>query len=242
VGVLVWLFYTLMLALYLVWFGRGTVNSRMPSPSLGTPAGRLGYTSCTLCTTGTSASSVWVAASEVAPPKETVLLLDALGLSIAFGRLVGELSTFCNCAFGVDAGEYCLIAGFFMADFGLKNGDVMGGEVAESCISASGDEFGVSFGMGFLVAGTAFDVEVVDAVDGRISSSCISTSGASSDGGCLTAAFPPALERVVGLTVFLATPLDFLVDDLEGGGVFGVDLAVALGAFVTVACVSVIGL
>jgi len=129
-----------------------------------------------------------------------------------------------------------------MADFGLKNGDVMGGEVAESCISASGDEFGVSFGMGFLVAGTAFDVEVVDAVDGRISSSCISTSGASSDGGCLTAAFPPALERVVGLTVFLATPLDFLVDDLEGGGVFGVDLAVALGAFVTVACVSVIGL
>jgi hypothetical protein len=128
-----------------------------------------------------------------------------------------------------------------MADFGLKNGDVMGGEVAESCIFTSGDGFGISSGMGILVVEAAFDVEVVGVVDGRVSSSCMSTSGASSDGGCLTAAFPPALERVVDLT-FLAAALGLLVDDLEGGGVFGVDLAVALGAFVTVACVSVIGL
>lgn len=69
--------------------------------------------------------------------------------SLVFGRLVGELSTFCNCAFGIDAGEECLIAGFFIADFGLKNGDVIGGEVVESCIFTSGNEFGISSGMGF---------------------------------------------------------------------------------------------
>lgn len=137
-----------------------------------------------------------------------------------------------------------MIAGFFIADFGLKNGDVMGGEVVESCIFTSGDEFGIVSGMGVLVASlfaAAFDVEVVGAVVGRVSSSCISTSGASSETNCLTAVFPPALERVVGLT-FLAATLDFLVDDLEGGGVFSVDLAVALGASVVVACVSVVGL
>jgi hypothetical protein len=135
-----------------------------------------------------------------------------------------------------------LIAGFFIADFGLKNGDVMGGEVVESCIFTSGDEFGISSGMGILVASlfvAAFDVDLMGVVDGRISSSCISTSDTSSDKDCLTAAFPPALERVVGLTVFLATALDFLVDDLEGGSV---ELAVALGTFVTVACVPVVGL
>jgi len=113
-----------------------------------------------------------------------------------------------------------LIAGFFIADFGLKNGDVMGGEVVESCIFTSGDEFGIVSGMGVLVASlfaAAFDVEVVGAVVGRVSSSCISTSGASSETNCLTAVFPPALERVVGLT-FLAATLDFLVDDLEVGG------------------------
>lgn len=79
-------------------------------------------------------------------------------------------------------------------------------------------------------------------VDGRVSSSCISTSGASSDGGCLTAVFPPALERVVGLTFLAAAALDFLVNDLDGGGFFGVELAVVFGAFVVVACVSVVGL
>lgn len=135
-----------------------------------------------------------------------------------------------------------MIAGFFIADFGLKNGDVMGGEVVESCISTSGDEFGISSGMGVLVAGAAFDVEVVGAVDGRVSSSCFSTSGASSETNCLTAAFPPALERVEGLT-FLAVPgLGFLVDGLEIGGVFGVELAVALGVAVVVAGVFVIAL
>lgn len=119
---------------------------------------------------------------------------------------------------------------------------MVGGEVVESCISTSGDEFGISSGMEFLVAGTAFDVEVVDAVDGRVSSSCMSTSGASSDGGCLTAVFPPALERVVGLTVFLATALNFLVDGLEGVGFFVAELVVALGVAVVVAGVSVVGL
>lgn len=140
--------------------------------------------------------------------------------------------------FGVDAGKECLIAGFFIADFGLKNGDVMGGGVVESCIFTSGDGFGVSSGMGVLVASffaVAFDVEVTGVVDGRVSSSCMSTSGASSETKCLTAAFPPALERVVGLTVFLATALDLLVDDLEGVGVFGVELTVALGVAVVVA-------
>lgn len=163
-------------------------------------------------------------------------------LSLAFGRLVGELSTFCICVFGVDAGEHFLIAGFFIADFGLKNGDVMGGEVAESCIFTSGDEFGISSGMEVLVAAAAFDVDLVGVVDGRVSSSCISISDTSSDEGCLTAVFPPALERVVGLTFLAAAALDFLVDDLEGGGFFGVELAVVFGAFVTVACVSVVGL
>lgn len=156
--------------------------------------------------------------------------------SLVFGRLVDEVSTFCNCAFGVNAGEHCLLAGFLIADFGLKYGDVMGGEVAESCIFTSGDEFGISSGMGVLVASffaVAFDVEVVGVVDGRVSSSCISTSGASSDEDCLTAVFPPALERVVGLTVFwAAATLDFLVDDLEG---VGVELTVALGVAVVVA-------
>lgn len=164
---------------------------------------------------------------------------------MVFGRLVDEVSTFCNCVFGVDAGEHCLIAGFFIADFGLKNGDVKGGEVVEFCIFTSGDGFGISSGMGVLVASffaVTFDVEVVGVVVGRASSSCISTSDTSSDGGCLTAAFPPALERVVGLTVFLATTLDLLVDDLEGGGVFGLELAVALGVAVVVACVFVIAL